>query len=236
MRSVIIFMADVTMDMLATCLSQHYPKQILSQHYPEETLQWIDRVQEDPVLYINIMEFKKWENLDKGLPPDEEELQEAQELATRLGKKPTFVVSVNISGRHPGDKEVRTCITNLLSQFRGVVQDEYTSHFWSLTEIQTDLLVEGHSFFDYQGWYDEFQSQRLEREIKLAEAQEKIQKQFGDAMDDETLCKMIAAGRKKDAVLRLRRRTGWVLQEALSYLNQLEEVRRQDITKWQRER
>lgn len=58
MRSVIIFMADVTMDMLATCLSQHYPKQILSQHYPEETLQWIDRVQEDPVLYINIMEFK----------------------------------------------------------------------------------------------------------------------------------------------------------------------------------
>ncbi len=214
MRSVIIFLADVTLDMLTMRLSQNYPNQANP---------WIAVDKKgDPVLYINITEFEKWNmRLGEGWSGDEEGLREEQELAARLGRKPTYVVSVDISGRHPGDKEVRTCITNLLSQFMGVVQDEYTRHFWPLTEIQKDMLVEGHPFFDYQGWYDENKTHHHEQEENLAEQREKLQLQFSDAMDDETLCQLIATGHKIEAIARLRRRTGWGLQEARDYLNKL---------------
>ncbi len=214
MRSVIVYLADVKLDVLTMSLSQRYPRQANP---------WIAVDQKgDPVLYINITEFEKWNmGLGEGWSSDEEGLREEQELAARLGSKPAYVVSVDISGRHPGDNEVRTFITNLLPQFMGVVQDEYTRHFWSLTEIQKGMLVKGHPFFDYQGWYEENQAHHQEQETNLAERREKLQREFNDAMDDNTLCQLIAAGHKIEAIARLRRRTGWGLQEAKNYIDKL---------------
>jgi hypothetical protein len=69
-----------------------------------------------------------------------------------LGEQPTHVVQIDVSGRHEGDKEVQKCIHVLLSRFSGVVQDEFTDHFWTLQEIQSGTQIEGHLFFDYKGW------------------------------------------------------------------------------------
>jgi hypothetical protein len=50
----------------------------------------------------------------------------------------------------------------ILSSFHGVVFDEWTDHAWTLDEIVGEHLVEGHPFFDREGWSEEFQKKRPE--------------------------------------------------------------------------
>ena len=35
------------------------------------------------------------------------------------------------------------------------VADDYTDHFWTLVELRSNQLVEGHPFFDTKGWHDQ---------------------------------------------------------------------------------
>jgi len=41
----------------------------------------------------------------------------------------------------------------MLTEFRGVAWDDYTSHCWTLAEIQSGAKVSGHTFFNYDGWH-----------------------------------------------------------------------------------
>lgn len=85
----------------------------------------------------------------------EAEPTELKALEASLGRLPDVTVVADVSGRVPGDKDVRQFAELLLNEFRGVAWDDYTDHCWTLHEIQTDAKVEGHSFFDYEGWYRE---------------------------------------------------------------------------------
>ena len=61
---------------------------------------------------------------------------------------------IDISGRHAGTAEIKRLLGVLLSEFDAYAVDDYTNYFWTLHEIDNDVLVEGHTFFDHVGWYD----------------------------------------------------------------------------------
>lgn len=82
-------------------------------------------------------------------------------LKKELGCEPVSV-SADVSGRHPGDQQVRDLVSKLLSEFGGVAEDEYTEGFWTLNEIQSEQRKpslsgdgasegdpRGHKFFDH---------------------------------------------------------------------------------------
>ncbi|HEY9776997.1 MAG TPA: hypothetical protein V6C81_24745 [Planktothrix sp.] len=69
-----------------------------------------------------------------------------------LGFDPAIVVTATVSGRHPGDREVRSFVLAILQRFDGVARDDYSDHCWTSAEIASDALAFGHPFFDYSGW------------------------------------------------------------------------------------
>ncbi len=79
---------------------------------------------------------------------------EHDEFVQRLGWEPSVSVQVGVSGRHEGGDQVRAFARGLLGEFEGVAQDEYTDHCWSREQILAGERVQGHPFFDYQGWYE----------------------------------------------------------------------------------
>ena len=65
------------------------------------------------------------------------------------------LLQIDISGRHDGTKKVTELIHKLFSVEPGYACDDYSEHFWTDKEIQDGILVEGHVFFDFKGWYKE---------------------------------------------------------------------------------
>lgn len=66
-----------------------------------------------------------------------------------------LILQVDVSGRHSGSEEVLLLLQSLLSMFDGVAIDDYTSHAWTLKEIMDEDCYQNHTFFDYNGWYQE---------------------------------------------------------------------------------
>jgi len=64
-------------------------------------------------------------------------------------------LAVDVSGRVNGKSEIISFVQYFLSRYPGTVTDDYTDHEWSLGEITNDVKIQGHPFFDYQGWYEE---------------------------------------------------------------------------------
>lgn len=56
-----------------------------------------------------------------------------------------------ITGRVPGDDEVRAFVAHFRSRFRGVAEDDHTDHHGSLAEVQAG--VDGRRFFDTMGYH-----------------------------------------------------------------------------------
>lgn len=134
MRSVVVLLRDAT-ELAVT--------QYLNNVYPSQREPWVAFVGDDPCLYINFLQ---------GSPFDDEEVAE---MTARFGGQPEVVVIADVSGRHPGDGEVRDFVSGLLHRFSGAVMDDYTDHLWTLAELHGGHLVSGHPFFDYQGWYEQ---------------------------------------------------------------------------------
>ena len=106
---------------------------------------WVWESEGDACLYINYY-------LDAGV---EQSKQQREALETTLGSVPDVSVSADVAGRHQGGAEVRAFVEAMLVRFGGVAMDDYTSHAWTLAEIQAGARVEDHLFFDYLGWYKE---------------------------------------------------------------------------------
>jgi hypothetical protein len=136
MRSVVIQLVHVTRDAVSERLS------LFAQAQNGEN--WIYPPQSShPSLYI-----EHYDNCEREF--DQEELQP---LIAALGQKPDVTVIANVSGRVAGDIEVLALAESLLGAFHGVVQDEYSKHYWSLAEIRSGAKQDGHKFFDYEGWH-----------------------------------------------------------------------------------
>jgi len=134
MRSVIFHLVGVTRQMVAECLAEIST--------PNGPAGWrMPRGAATSDLYIDF-----YDNLLEEVEPGE-----LDQLRASLGRLPDVSVAVHVSGRVSGDAEVRELAAYVLGKFSGVVQDEYTLHCWTLAEIQSDAVVEGHPFFDYRG-------------------------------------------------------------------------------------
>lgn len=139
MRSIFVFLRDTTEDEVAAYFDLAYP----AQQRP-----WVVTVANDPCLYINF--------LNEGFR--ELEPEDWLRLKQEFRGEPAVWVMADVSGRHPGDEQVFDFVTDLLGRFSGSAQDEYTEHLWSLDELRAGSRVMGHPFFDYKGWYAEFES------------------------------------------------------------------------------
>lgn len=135
MRSVFVYLRDVTEPEVAAFLAANYPFQAGPL--------WVADKRGDPVLYIDF-----YRDLNT-----EAEVEEWFAILEHLGGEPTVSVVADVSGRHAGTEEVHAFVLGLLRAFSGVARDEYTFHPWSSSEIETGTEVEGHRFFDYLGWY-----------------------------------------------------------------------------------
>jgi hypothetical protein len=135
MRSVQVHLIDVKPEDVRTALSAFARPQTSEQWlYPPDAKQ--------PSLYIEFFtDFSGYE------PEDFADLERA------LGKRPDVSVVADVSGRVPGDAEVRAFVECLLTRFRGVADDEFAHHCWTLPEIRSGAKVGGHHFFDYEGWF-----------------------------------------------------------------------------------
>jgi hypothetical protein len=56
--------------------------------------------------------------------------------------------------------------TMLLSKFPMYIMDDYTAHLWTLEELTNNVKIEGHKFFDYNGWCDEMKKKRAICEVQ----------------------------------------------------------------------
>lgn len=136
MRSVFAYLRDTTIDEVATFLDRTCPSQIGPP--------WIWESQGDVSLYIRC---------ESGMAANND-LEDGDSILVALGAPPTVTVIADVSGRHSGDDEVRGLLSELLRSFRGVACDDYTSHAWALEEVLSGHKVNGHPFFDYQGWHE----------------------------------------------------------------------------------
>lgn len=72
-------------------------------------------------------------------------------LRTALGQVPEWSVAADISGRIPGDVEVRALVLALLAE-GGVALDDYSDHCWTASDIAENRTRDGLRFFDYTGF------------------------------------------------------------------------------------
>lgn len=144
MRTVFVHFRDATKEQVEDLLTDTYSLQKGTQGS-----QWIHTVDGDPCLYI-------WIHPDL---EDDCEPEEFADLLDSLGGKPTVTVIANVSGRHPGDMQVREFVSKLLTKFKGLASDDFTEGFWTLDDIlsgetkpyrwQDGKRVR--TFFDYRG-------------------------------------------------------------------------------------
>jgi hypothetical protein len=136
MRTVLVFLRSTTEAAVTAYLDTTYPVQ----REP-----WVIFVKGDACLYIELYRDG----------PRENEPKEWADIMTHFGGEPAVAVIADISGRHPGDQQVNEFITGLLTEFSGAAKDEYTLHLWSLAELREGHRIQGHPFFDYNGWFEE---------------------------------------------------------------------------------
>jgi len=142
MRTVLVHLRNTTEEQVVNFLKRTYTYQAGPP--------WICDVGGDACLYINIYRDMELES----------EPESIANLCNELRCRPTVSISADVSGRHPGDEQVREFVSILLSQFEGLAQDEFTEGFWTLDEIRSECRKptasglsgrqEGHSFFDYR--------------------------------------------------------------------------------------
>ncbi|GGN59131.1 hypothetical protein GCM10010112_13740 [Actinoplanes lobatus] len=73
-------------------------------------------------------------------------------LEEAVGHRPGWAVQIDISGRIDGTAEVHDLLAVLLAD-GGVAFDDYTTHAWTLPEIQNGTAVDGLRFFDFHTYH-----------------------------------------------------------------------------------
>ena len=136
MRSVFVFMSDVDLGEVRAWLDRAATQiGIDSWRWPQEG---------DGVLFPGLVK-----NLDDF---DCEELESAR---IALEKEVEVIVQIDVTGRRQGNVEVEEFLGEIMTTFSAVAQDDHTAHSWTLEELRSGAQVQGHGFFDTQGWYEE---------------------------------------------------------------------------------
>jgi len=83
------------------------------------------------------------------------EPEEVADVDAALGYHPTWALQLDITGRIDGTDEVRG-LAALLLDHGGVAYDDYSSHAWTLQEIEDGFVVDGLRFFDFRTAYERY--------------------------------------------------------------------------------
>jgi len=96
----------------------------------------------DAILYIQCGPYS----------PDEDPDEQVAILRGTGGMTPTVALDIDISGRVPGDHELRSMAELVLARFGGLAFDDFMSftHGWTIDEIRANKSVQGLHFFDYR--------------------------------------------------------------------------------------
>lgn len=132
MRSVFVHLRALTEAELIPALDDAYPHQ--------QGPQWICEIDGDACLYIGFYRDHAAEF----------EPHHLDALLGAFGGRMPVSLFADVSGRWPGDEQVRDFIHTFLTLFAGFAQDDYSEHLWSLEEILSGAEVDGHRFFDYR--------------------------------------------------------------------------------------
>ena len=140
MRTVLVHLQGTTEVQIENYFGRTYPNQ--------KGPPWICPIGEDPCLYINI-----YRDIQGEFEPED-----ISNLQQELGGSPTVSVRADVSGRHPGDEQVRDFVLKILSEFQGVAQDDFTEGFWTEDDIRLDRRKtssvsanrDERTFFDYR--------------------------------------------------------------------------------------
>ena len=106
--------------------------ELLGRMMPGSDAYWTDEK-----LFVDLL--KDSSHLFGGFEPEEIQLIDAA-----LGYHPTWALAANVSGRIDGTAEVRAFVTKV----------DYSSHCWTLPEIEADTVVDGLRFFGFRVDHD----------------------------------------------------------------------------------
>ncbi len=69
-----------------------------------------------------------------------------------MGRSPGVSVQLGGGGKHPGHKEMRKFLIEMLGEFSGVAVDDLSRHVWTLEDLKADKQVNGFAFADHESF------------------------------------------------------------------------------------
>jgi hypothetical protein len=137
MRCVLLHLKQTTPTEVAAALDE-----VCSGRYGSG-LRWVYPSSQQAVLYVNLYaDYERYEP----------EVWAA--VRSKLGDVPDVSIIAEVAGRTGGRRAVIGFTRQILAQFEGVAQDDYTAYLWTKEEIETDQTSQGHRFFDTIGWWE----------------------------------------------------------------------------------
>lgn len=134
MHSIFVHLLDVSRDELCSYLDEHTVRG-LREH-------WYHPNRSDPVFSIRF-------------PHGDSDFRDAENrkhVVDALGREPDVTVQFDAGARHPGHKELRAFLTELLSEYSGVALDDLSTHVWTVEELESDAHINGFAFADHESW------------------------------------------------------------------------------------
>lgn len=75
-----------------------------------------------------------------------------RDVETVMGRASDLHVQFDVGGKHPGHKELRAFLVELLGEFSGVAVDDLSPHVWTLDQLRADHHVNGYAFADHDSF------------------------------------------------------------------------------------
>jgi len=129
MRSVVLHFAGLLPEEVVQSLRRFGARE-------QDGAPWLYPASGDPVLYIDW--YRNYEEIS---------VPEWRALERELGSGPDVSLVVHVSGRTPGEAEVRSVTTFLLKTHGGAAQDDHGEHVWTLPQVEADATISGRRFF-----------------------------------------------------------------------------------------
>ena len=144
MRSIFFIFEEQNKNIVASFLDEHCDQSWTEGQYK----QWNILKNGNPIFYIR--DIEPIESMLFGMEEDhKQDIFRQNNLQCSL-----LYCQIDISGRYEGTPDVQALLSRLFNTVRGYAMDDFTSHLWSYDEIENDVLIEGHVFFDNDGWYE----------------------------------------------------------------------------------
>ena len=75
-----------------------------------------------------------------------------RQVSEIMGREPDLSVEFDGGGKHPGHKEMRKFLIELLEEYSGVAVDDLSPHVWTLEDLKADKHVNGFAFADHESF------------------------------------------------------------------------------------